>query len=149
MPQDRIKLNEQITVGSQPDEAQLKHLVAEGFKSIINLRTDDEKDQTLSPVDEGDKAQHLGLIYEHLPVTADDIKPAQVDRFREVVANTLAPVYVHCAKGKRAAAMAIMQIAVAEGLSGDQAIDKAQQMGCDCDSAELKDFVKSYVDSQR
>src|SRR5918993_3482169 len=106
MPQDRIKLNEQITVGSQPDEQQLKHLAAEGFKSIINLRTDDEKGQTMSPVDEGDKAQHLGLMYEHLPVTADGIKPAQVDRFREVIAGMVAPIYVHCAKGKRAAAMA-------------------------------------------
>ena len=47
--EDRMKLNDHISVGAQPSEEQLKQMAREGIKSVVNLRTEGEEDQPFSP----------------------------------------------------------------------------------------------------
>lgn len=144
--QDRMKMNDRITVGAQPSPEQLKELAGQGFRSVVNLRTEGEKDQPLSPREEGEEAKSLGLSYLHIPVSAKDPKPEQVARFRDEVERLPGPVFVHCASGKRAGAFSMIQQAVEAGWSGEETLEKAEQMGFQCDVPELKDFVRGYVD---
>lgn len=144
--QDRMKMNDRITVGPQPSREQLEELAGQGFKSVVNLRTEGEKDQPLSPREEGEEAKSLGLSYRHIPVSAKEPKPEQVDQFRVEVERLPGPVFVHCASGKRAGAFSMIHQAVQSGWSGDEALEKAEQMGFQCDLPELKDFVRGYVD---
>ena len=144
-----MKLNEQLTVGAQPSEAQLQDLKAQGFQSVVNLRTEGEDEQPLSPQQEGEKVQSLGLEYLHIPVSPKQMQPAQVDEFRRELAKLPSPVFVHCKSGMRAGAFSMMHMAVENGLTGDECINQAMQMGFECDKPEMKEFVKSYVDSQR
>ncbi len=44
-----MQISDQVTVGPQPSEAELQKLTQQGSKSIINLRTEGEEDQPLSP----------------------------------------------------------------------------------------------------
>ncbi len=39
-----MRINEQLTVGPQPTEEQLKHIAEEGFKSVVNLRMPGEEE---------------------------------------------------------------------------------------------------------
>jgi uncharacterized protein (TIGR01244 family) len=75
------KLTDQITIGAQPTDDVLAQLQREGFKSIVNLRTEGEENQPLSPDEEGEKARALGLEYAHVPVSGDTLRPELADRF--------------------------------------------------------------------
>lgn len=142
---DRMKINEQLTVGPQPTTEEIKSLAAEGFKSVINFRTAGEDDQPISPDAERDQVESSGMSYLHVPVSMKSMDHAKVDAFREQLKSLPGPVFAHCKSGKRAGAMTMMHVAVEQGMSGEQALQKAEDMGFECDVPELKEFVKSYV----
>jgi uncharacterized protein (TIGR01244 family) len=147
--QEAMRLSENLTVGAQPSEEQLKQLAGQGVKSIVNLRTEGEDEQPFSPEEEGEKVRALGMQYLHIPVSSKAPRPEQVDQFRSELPRLPGPVFVHCHKGKRAGAFAMMHMAVESGMSGDDTLEQAEQMGFECDSPALKDFVRGYVDQNR
>lgn len=142
---DRLQISDEITVGAQPSEAELKAMADGGTRSVINLRTSDEPMQRLSPDEEGDKAKEFGLDYAHIPVSMEDADAQLVDRFRQALDRAPKPVYVHCRLGKRAGAFTMMDRAVAQDMSGKQTLQTAQEMGFQCDEESLAAFVKGYV----
>ena len=147
--EDRMKLSDHISVGAQPSEEQLRKMADEGIKAVVNLRTAGEEDQPLSPDEEGAKVRALGMEYLHIPVSAKEPQDEQVDQFRAEVPRLPGPLFVHCASGKRAGAFAMMHQAVEAGWSGDETLEKAEQMGFECDVPALKDFVRGYIDKNK
>lgn len=143
---NRIRINEQVTVGPQPSEEELKELKQEGFRTVINFREPGEEDQPLTPDAEEARVRALGMEYLHVPVSQDAMETEQVDRFRDQFRRAAKPVYAHCKTGKRAGAFVMMHAASEQGMSGDQALQQAQDMGFECDVESLKQFVKQYVD---
>jgi uncharacterized protein (TIGR01244 family) len=143
---ERQKINDNVTVGAQVSEEEVKRLPQEGFRTVVNLREPGEQDQPVSPDDERKMVEAAGMKYLHIPVSGKDMKPEQVDRFRQELMAQPGPVFVHCHKGKRAGAFAMMAAAVEQGWSGDQTLQTAEQMGFKCDTPQLKEFVKGYVD---
>ncbi|MBX6312787.1 MAG: protein tyrosine phosphatase family protein [Isosphaeraceae bacterium] len=146
---ERIQISDQLFVGAQPIEEQLRNMAREGIKSVVNLRAAGEEDQPLSLEEEGAKARELGLQYLYIPVSLKDMRPDQVDQFREELKRLPGPVFVHYHKGKRAGAFAMMHAAVEAGRTGEQTLAQAEQMGFECDVPALKEFVRGYVDRQR
>lgn len=147
---DSIKVNERFIVGrDQPTPEDLDELARRGFKSLVNLRTSGEEGQTMSPHEEGEKARKAGLTYAHIPVAGDQLGTEIVDRFRAEVAALPGPVLVHCASGKRSGAFTMMHVGIERGTPGDEVIEKALDMGFECDTPELKQFVRDYVDEKR
>lgn len=142
----RIQINEQVTVGPQPSDQQLRQLQQEGFKSVVNFRTEGEERQPLSPAEEGEQVRSAGMDYLHLPVSMKSISSEQVDYFRERFADLPKPVFAHCQGGKRAGAMVMMNVGIEAGLSGEQTLEQAGELGFECDQPELRDFVCRYVD---
>ncbi len=145
---DRMKISEQITVGAQPSEAELKAMSQDGIASIINLRTDGEDMQPISPQAEADLARQYEMQYQSLPVSMSDADASLVDQFRKTLADAKKPVFVHCKLGKRAGAFVMMHQAVEAGWSGEQTLKKAEEMGFECDNEKLESFVKDYVDQK-
>jgi uncharacterized protein (TIGR01244 family) len=113
--QDRVKINDDVTVGGQPTEGQLAGLARAGFRAVVNLRTAGEQDQPLSPEAEGKEVRALGMAYLHLPVSTKDLKAEQVDEFRRELADLPKPAFVHCYVGIRAGALMMMSLAVDQG----------------------------------
>jgi len=145
----QIKFNQAITVGGQqPSAEELRKLKDEGFRAIVNLRAEGEENQSMSPQEEGKRVRELGMEYVNIPVTMDSISEEKVDTFRQRLAELPKPVFVHCASGKRSGAFTMMHVAVNEKMSGEQAMQKAQEMGFECDVPELEAFVKSYIDKR-
>lgn len=145
---ERMKFNDQLTVGPQPSENELESFPSEGFRSVVNFRTAGEDDQPLSPEAEGEKVRSAGMSYLHVPVSIDGMEMSQVDEFRKHYASLPQPVFAHCKSGKRAGAMMMMHTAVENGMSGEQALEQAKNMGFECDKPELEQFVKEYVNQR-
>ena len=141
------KINESVSVGPQPCELDLKELAEIGFKSVVNLRALGEENQPLSPRQEGEKVEALGMQYRHFPVTMQTMAPDAVDRFRHTIAHLPQPVFVHCYRSMRAGALVMIDLAIKSGMTGKQTINKAMQMGFACDQPQLKQFVIDYIDS--
>lgn len=142
-----MKISDQITVGPQPNRDEIYEFGNEGFKSIVNFRTANEEGMPLTPEAEGEVVESAGMKYCHIPVSMNMLDDRQVDEFREQFEALPKPIFAHCKSGKRAGAMAMMKRAVEHGMSGEQTLQKAEEMGFQCDKPELKDFVKHYVDT--
>jgi uncharacterized protein (TIGR01244 family) len=141
-----IRIDDRFTVARfAPDREALRQAAREGFRSVVNLRTADEK-QELRPDEEGRLAEQAGLAYLHHPVSGEGLADEVVDGFRRKVADLPAPVLVHCASGKRSGALVMMHLASEQGWSGEQVLERAESMGFECDTPQLEAFVKSYVD---
>lgn len=141
-----VPMSEHLYVATaQPGAEDLRTLRQQGFRSIINLQTEGEEDQAMSPDEEETLAGESGLAYVHIPVSASELEAAQVDRFREEVRELPAPVLVHCKAGKRSGALSMMHLAVEGGMTADEALDKAHEMGFECDSEPLREFLRAYV----
>ncbi|MDN3722504.1 sulfur transferase domain-containing protein [Roseibium salinum] len=122
--QDAIRINDRYTVARfAPTGGAIRQAADEGYRSIVNLKTPDEK-QELPPAEEGQIVREHGLSYVHHPVAGENLSNETVDWFRELVEEIPGPVLVHCASGKRSGALVMMHMAVQEGLSGQQAIEK-------------------------
>lgn len=145
-----IKINERLTVGEQPKTDQdVKSIAQQGFRTVVNLRTVQEEDQPFTPQQEGEKIETLGMRYVHIPVSTKNIREEQIDQFREKLGQFPAPVFVHCATGKRSGAFAMMHAAVEKDMTGEETLRRAEQMGFECDTPELRELVKNYVDRKR
>lgn len=141
-----MTIDSEVTVGPQPSATEIENLPREGFNSVVNFRTAGEDDQPLSPADEGIKVKATGMVYLHIPVSMKSMGPELVDQFRKEYADLPKPVFAHCKSGKRAGAMVMMHKAVEQGMTGEQTLQKAEEMGFECDQEELRQFVKDYVD---
>jgi len=145
--QDTTRIDEHVTVGPQPTQDDITALNSQGFQSIVNFRTDGEDEQPLSPAAEKEAVLNAGMEYVNIPVSMKSMAPEVVDQFRDRYSTLPKPVFAHCKSGKRAGAMVMMHFACESGLSGEQTLRQADHLGFECDKPELKEFVKTYVDT--
>ncbi|WP_138933262.1 beta-lactamase hydrolase domain-containing protein [Roseovarius arcticus] len=147
--QDTVKINDRFTIAKfAPEAGQIRQAAQEGFRSLINMQTDDEeKKLKMAPDQERQKAEDAGLAFLHHPVDGEKLSEDLVDDFRRKATDLPAPVLVHCASGKRSGAFVMMHIGSEQGMTGEEVVQKAEEMGFECDTPELEDFVKNYVNS--
>jgi uncharacterized protein (TIGR01244 family) len=134
-----------ITIGDQPTADDLKALVGEGYRGVVNLRNAGEPEQPLGPAAEGELARTLGLDYHHYGVGAAPLTEAGVEavcRFLDEHAE--GKTLVHCRKGGRAAALVLLYEAKANGWQPHEAVANGAAMGLSVDSG-LKSLVESYL----
>ncbi len=100
------RLSDKVVVGGQPSADDLAKLREQGIMTVVNLRTEGEANQPLSPSEEATLAQNMGLSYQHVPVSLAALDSKQVDDVRAAIRNAQGPVYVHCGAGQWACAIA-------------------------------------------
>lgn len=128
-----------------PDEAALRQAASAGMMSVVNFRAAGEAGG-LSLPDERRVAERAGLNYVHHPIKADELDDDSVDEFRRALDDLPQPVFLHCASGKRAGAMALMAIAAENGWDGATALAEGRDRGLDISEEEIGKFVKRYAD---
>jgi hypothetical protein len=74
------------------------------------------------------------------------MSPPIAKRFEQEISRMPGPIVVHCASGRRAGLFTFMHVARSEGLSGDDAVAKAEGMGFQLGTPEIKVFFARYVD---
>ncbi len=137
------KINDELTVAGQVTPEQLQQAATEGYKSVMNLRSPDEKG-FLS--DEQQQAEAVGLNYVNNPVKVDTLTEEQTTEILTQIDKLPKPALIHCGTAMRAGAMALMNVATRQGMTPDQAFQKAGEIGFDCSSnPKMKQFFTEYV----
>ena len=147
---NQLRVDDRFTIEMAPPTAgRVEELAREGFRSIVNLRAPGEQNEVLSPSEEGEVARRQGLEYVSIPVSPQDINEVTADRFDREVSRLPGPVVVHCASGKRAGLFTLMHVARAEGLSGEEAVAKAEAKGYEFATPEAKAFFTRALGARK
>ncbi|WP_026734599.1 beta-lactamase hydrolase domain-containing protein [Fischerella sp. PCC 9605] len=137
------RINDELTVSGQVTPEQLQQVANEGFKSVMNLRSPDEKGFL---ADEEQQAKALGLHYVNIPVKVDTLTEEQTTEILKEIDELPKPALIHCGTAMRAGAMSLMNVATRQGMTPEQAFQKAGEIGFDCSSnPKMKEFFAQYV----
>ena len=138
------KINQNLAVATeQLTTQQLQQAANEGYRSILNLRSSEEEGFL---EDEGEQAKAAGLNYVNVSVKPDNINEDLADRVLQQIDSLPKPLLAHCKSGLRSGAFSLMYLAIKEGMSAEEAMDKGKAMGFDCDkSPQMKEFFKQYI----
>ena len=121
-----IRINENLTTTGQIIPNQLEQAIEEGFKSVLNLRSPDELGFNQ---DEQKVAEKLGLYYANVPLKLEALNEELITKILKTVEQIPKPAVIHCAAGMRSTGIALLSIAIQEGLTSEQAFAKARKLG--------------------
>jgi sulfide:quinone oxidoreductase len=85
------------------DRSNIEALAQAGIRTIVNNRPDGEDPGQLPAAEARRIAEGLGILYQHIPVTAASLSRADVDAFAAVLATAPTPLVFHCRSGTRSA----------------------------------------------
>ncbi|MBW3582297.1 MAG: tyrosine-protein phosphatase [Euryarchaeota archaeon] len=145
----RIHFDDDTTSSGALTEADIDELESEGYRAIVDLRTEDEElaEGRLDPLQEARLSRRRGLDHIHLPVHRAHPKMEKVQTFLKILQELPRPVLVHCSGGKRSGAFLLIERAVREGWSGRDALAEGRRVGYDPDDKDLEQAVANYIDT--
>ena len=91
-----------VVIGSQPSQAVLEYLAAQGYETIVSTRAPDEIDW-----DEQAAVEALGMKFVNIPMGApvEAISDEQVATLAEVMESGEGRMLLHCGSGNRVAGL--------------------------------------------
>lgn len=95
------RINDHITVSGQIEPEDVQTLKAQGFKTIINNRPDDEAPGQPSSAEIEAAAKAAGLKYVAIPLGRDGVSPDMVDKTKAALDDSEGPVFAFCRSGTR------------------------------------------------
>jgi protein tyrosine phosphatase (PTP) superfamily phosphohydrolase (DUF442 family) len=97
--QNYRQITPKLATSGQPDEAELKAIMAADYEVVINIAL---HDAWYSLPDEPGTVRALGMQYIHIPVQFDAPTHYNLHRFFDVMdENRTSKIWVHCAANKR------------------------------------------------
>ena len=121
------KINDELAIAGQIGPEQLKQIAQEGFKSVLNLQTPEEKGFLIN---EQQQAEDLGLKYVHMPIALEAINHNEITaQVLQQIAELAKPVLVHCSSDVRAAAIVLIYISTRQGVPLEKAFQQAEKLG--------------------
>jgi uncharacterized protein (TIGR01244 family) len=121
-----IRINENLTTTGQVTKQQLQQASQEGFKSVLNLRSPDELGYLK---DEQQIVEALGLHYINVPVKLEALNEELITKVLATLEQVPKPVLIHCAAAMRSTGVALLSVALQEGLTTEQTLEKARNLG--------------------
>ncbi len=118
---------------AQPDVETLRGEIKDrGVTTVVNFRRDVEMESV--PFDERLVVEDAGATYVHIPLGGGvgeepGYDPEDVDRLAEVLKEAKGNVLLHCASGSRARTIWTAYLIKHEGLSEEEATQRAQKAG--------------------
>lgn len=138
-------LNEQVAVGGPPTaDDDVRDLASRDFQSILNLRTDVE-DDGYSSREEGVSANEAGLVYLNYPLGDGALDDFHISAFRTKLSLLPAPTYVHAGNSPRAAALVLIDHAIKQQWSADEALNQVPSLGLPELSGKWESVVREAV----
>ena len=134
-------VSDSLATGGQPSDQAFSKLAANGFRSVLNLRTategvDLEKERAL--------VEQAGMRYINIPVTGSAPKAEQAEEFIRAVRDSANhPMLIHCGSANRVGAFMMIYRVVEQGWDEAKAEEEAVRIGLR--SEELKKFAKEYI----
>jgi uncharacterized protein (TIGR01244 family) len=132
------------TAGQPKDEAFVK-LAQNGFRSVLNLRTEAEG---VDLARERELTEKAGLRYISIPFVGSAPKPEPVaDFIRAVKDKSNHPMLIHCGSANRVGALFMIYRVVEQGWSQEKAAEEATKIGLT--NPGLKKFAEDYIASHK
>ncbi|HEY9799645.1 MAG TPA: sulfur transferase domain-containing protein [Leptolyngbyaceae cyanobacterium] len=135
------KVSDNLSIAGQVSPEELQQAANEGFKSVLNLRFPDEAGFL---TDEQQQVEAAGLEYANIPVKPSEANPELTQKAVQEIDNLPKPILVHCAGGARAGGIALIAEAINQGLTYEQIVQKAQEIGINLEQPHLKQFLGNY-----
>ena len=101
----QMKLTDHVTVGAAMDVSDFAEAKAQGFASIINNRTINDKNLNITPDEEAAEAAKQGLDYRHIPMNSGTISIAAAHEMANAFRELPKPILAHCAGATRSAVL--------------------------------------------
>ncbi len=120
------KINHELAIAGQITLDQLQEIADEGYKSVLNLRLPDEIGLL---ADEQEKTELLGLDYVNLPTKPEDINHQGTLQIYQTIAELPKPILIHCDNSIRSAAIVLLYIAIKQGITFENALEKIISLG--------------------
>ena len=135
---DFKKVNDDLSIAGQISAEELRKLAIEGFKSVLNLRDPDENGFFH---DEKQEAQIVGLEYANIPLNSQAPNQELTAEAIQSVENLPKPILIHCAGGARAGGIALIAQAIQVGLTYEELVQKATELGISLEQPHLRRFL--------
>jgi uncharacterized protein (TIGR01244 family) len=132
------KVSDDLSIAGQISSEELKELAFQGFKSVLNLRSPDEKDFLN---DEQKQAEAVGLEYVNVPLNPKEANQQLTTQAILEIDNLPKPILIHCASGARAGGIALIADAIKAGLTYEEVVQKANAVGINLEQPHLKQFL--------
>jgi tyrosine-protein phosphatase SIW14 len=136
------QVNQGLYRGAQPREGGFRQLATRGIKTILNLRTADERERA-----EAVEARAAGLGYFNIAMEGLD-RPTheQIESALKIINDTAnQPVFVHCKRGADRTGMVIAIYRITrDGWSTEEALREAKRYGLSFFQFRMKDYIKDY-----
>lgn len=115
-----------LHTGGQQSLQQLDALVAQGVRTVIDLRGDDEP----RGYDEAAELQRRGIAYKRLPIRGkDDLTADNAAALKRLLDESGGGVLLHCASGNRVGALLALMARQQEGATPQQALELGKRAG--------------------
>jgi tyrosine-protein phosphatase SIW14 len=141
------QVNEHLYRGAQPRSGGMQRLAAQGIKTIVNLRAEDEGTRA-----EEKDARAAGLRYFNVPMQGlSRPKDEQVERVLAIINDSQNwPVFVHCNHGKDRTGTIIACYRIShDGWTAEKAKAEAKHYGMSWVQFGMKDYIEDYYDKHR
>lgn len=137
---------EGIATAGQPSSEHIESLAAAGYRTVIDLRTEDE-DRGLS---EESAVRRAGMEYVGLPLApaAEDYTDNVFDRFRQTISEpSCRPAMVHCRTAARVEPLLLASLVLDEGKSYEEARRLTDEIGAR--NQQLHERAVAYIDTRQ
>ncbi|MDS3862142.1 sulfur transferase domain-containing protein [Thermosynechococcaceae cyanobacterium BACA0444] len=132
------KINQDYAGADQPNATDFQKLVEQGYQSVINLRSVGENGFLEN---EADLVAEVGLEYRHLSLNSEIAEDRGIEAILAEVQKLPKPIVFHCGAGARGSALALIALGIQEGLSHDEIVQKAEELGISLEQPHLKLFL--------
>ncbi len=123
------KIDDTLSVAGQLTLEDLTRARDEGFKTIINVRPDGEKEGAMTAEEARAALSAEPVAYHHLPVLPTQITDEDVSAFQALMKDVEGPVLAHCGTGMRASVL--WALANAGTVSTEEILKKTAAAGYD------------------
>ena len=140
-----VRYSPDVWWGRSPTLRDVEALCDAGVRSLLNLNTEGEPGQLLSPNVEASWAHAFALQHERVSIRPRAWRSEWVDAFLETLQGIVKPTYVHSLEGRRAAVLFAIQIGLETGVSAQDALAEVRALGIDCGPDVSQRFVVSEL----
>jgi uncharacterized protein (TIGR01244 family) len=134
-------VDEKLATGGQPKDTAFAKLAANGYRSVLNLRTASEG---VDLKHEQEAVEKAGMRYVNIPVVSNAPKPEQAEEFIKAVKNKEnQPMLIHCGSANRVGAFLMIYRVVELGWPEERALEESTRVGLT--SPVLKKFAQDYI----
>lgn len=129
-------INERVLLAAQPQPDDWQRLAAQGYHTIINIRSDPERAAAQQQA-----AEQAGLRYVYVPVPAYELEAEHLAQIARVLdAPDTGRTVMHCRSGTRVGLLWLLYRTIHQGVSQEAARTELRAAGYDDEAMDVFEF---------